>query len=60
MMLNRGKSNILQLGKNNPRHQYMLVAAHLESFFAEQNLWVLGNTTLNMTQQSDLTVMMGA
>ncbi|KAF4791658.1 hypothetical protein TURU_128414 [Turdus rufiventris] len=56
MMLNRGKSNILQLGKNNPR----LVAAHLESFFAEQDLWVLGNTTLNMTQQSDLTVMMGA
>lgn len=55
----RGKSNIVHLERNNPRHQYMLVAAYLENF-AEQDLWILRNTMVNMTQQHDPAVMKGA
>lgn len=39
-MLFKGKCQILHLGKNNPRHQYMLRAAQLESNLAEKNLGI--------------------
>lgn len=48
------------LGRNNPRHQYILVAAHLERFFVEQDLWILGDNMLNMMQWRGLAVMKGA
>lgn len=41
----RGKCQVLPLGKNSPRYQYML--GHLESSFAEKNMGVLANTKGN-------------
>ncbi|KAK4832368.1 LOW QUALITY PROTEIN: hypothetical protein QYF61_021967 [Mycteria americana] len=55
-ILNRGKCKVLHLGRNNPRHQYMLGAAQLESCLAEKELVVLGDIRLNMIQQCDLAV----
>ncbi|KAK4811158.1 hypothetical protein QYF61_019789 [Mycteria americana] len=42
MKFNKGKCQVLPLGKNNPMHQYMLGATQLESSFAEKDLGGLG------------------
>ena len=41
----------LPFGRDNPMHQYALGAAELESIFAEKDLRVLVDTTLNMSQK---------
>ncbi|GAB0183018.1 mitochondrial enolase superfamily member 1 [Grus japonensis] len=55
MQISKRKCKVLHLGKNNPRHQYMLGADWQESRFAEKDLGVLVDTTLNVSQQSVLT-----
>ncbi|GAB0202651.1 mitochondrial enolase superfamily member 1 [Grus japonensis] len=51
MQFNKGKCKVLHLGRNNPRHQYMLEADRLESSLEERDLRVLVDTKLNMIQQ---------
>ncbi|KAK4829071.1 hypothetical protein QYF61_002015 [Mycteria americana] len=51
---NKDMYQVLPLGRNNPRHQYMLEATHLESSMAEKNLGVLADTQLNVSQQCAL------
>lgn len=55
MLFIKGKCQILHLGKNKPRHQYMQRAAQLESSLAEKNLGIPVDTKLNMSQQHALT-----
>ncbi|KAK4828098.1 hypothetical protein QYF61_023460 [Mycteria americana] len=42
---------VLHLGRNNAKHQYMLGTTQLESSFAEKDLGVLVDTKLNMSYQ---------
>ncbi|KAK4816624.1 hypothetical protein QYF61_019323 [Mycteria americana] len=49
--LTRESCKVLHLGRNNPRQQYMLGAAQLESSLAEKVLEVLVDTKLNVSQQ---------
>ncbi|KAK4806877.1 hypothetical protein QYF61_012598 [Mycteria americana] len=51
MKFSKGKCQVLHLGRNNPRHQYMLGATQLESSLSEKDLGVLMDTRLNMSQQ---------
>ncbi|GAB0177311.1 mitochondrial enolase superfamily member 1 [Grus japonensis] len=51
---NKGKCRVLHLGRNSPMHQYMLGAAQLESSFAEKDLGVLMDNTMNVSQQCAL------
>ncbi|GAB0192620.1 mitochondrial enolase superfamily member 1 [Grus japonensis] len=51
MKSNKGKPTVLHLGRNNPRHQYMLGADQLESSLAEKALGVLVDTKLRVNQQ---------
>ena len=48
MQYNKGKYKVLHLGRNNPRHQYMLGATQLESSLAEKGLRILVDTKLNV------------
>lgn len=52
------KYKILHLGKNNPRLQYMLGAAQLESRLIEQDMWILVDTKLNGRQKGALAAKM--
>ena len=55
--LNKGKCQVLLLGRNNPRHhQYMLGAAQLESSSVEKAPGLLVDTKLNLIQPRRLTV----
>jgi len=51
MKFNKGKDRVLYLGRNNPMHQYRLVADLLESSSVERNLGVLVHDRLTMSQQ---------
>jgi len=51
MQFNKGKCNILHMGRNNPRHQYLLGADQLESSFTEKDLGILENAKLTMSHQ---------
>jgi len=51
MKLTEGKCKVVPLGRNNPRHQYMLGAAQLESSLAEKDLGILVDAKLSLNQQ---------
>lgn len=51
---NKEKYEVLHLGRKNPIHQYRLEATKLESSFAENDLEVLMDSKLNMSQQHAL------
>ena len=59
MKFNKGKCKALHLGRNNPRHLYMLGATHVEKSFAEKALEVLVDTKLNVSQQCTHSSMCG-
>ncbi|KAK4823861.1 hypothetical protein QYF61_007509 [Mycteria americana] len=40
VQFNKGKCKVLHLGRNNPRHQYILGAVQLGGSFAEKDLGV--------------------
>ena len=50
MKLNKGKCRVLNLQRNNPKHQYRLGSDPLECNFAEKDLGVLVDSRLTMNQ----------
>ncbi|GAB0203569.1 methylenetetrahydrofolate reductase [Grus japonensis] len=59
MQFNKGKSKVLHLGRNNPRHQYMLGATQLENRFPEKALEGLVYPKLNVRQHCALVAKKG-
>jgi len=55
MKFNKKKCQVLPLGRKNSMHCYMLRTNCLESSFTENDLGVLVDNKLNMTQQCALT-----
>jgi len=51
MNFNKGKFEVLHLGRTNPMHQYLLVATQLESILAEKDLGITVDMKLKMRQQ---------
>jgi len=48
---NKGKCRVLHLGRNNPMHQYRVVANLLESSSVERDLSLLVDDKLTKSQQ---------
>jgi len=54
MKVSKGKCEVLHLGRSSRMHQYRLGPDRLESSLAENDVGVLVDTTLNMSQQCTL------
>lgn len=50
MKLNKGRCKALHPGRNNPRHQHLLMATQMESSFVGSDLGVLVDAKLNTSQ----------
>jgi len=53
-LMNEGKCRVLHLGKNNPRHQYKLGTAFMESSEGEKDLGVLVDRRMTVSQHCAL------
>ncbi|PKU37005.1 hypothetical protein llap_12690 [Limosa lapponica baueri] len=54
VQFNKETCKVLHMGKNNPRHQYVLGLTQLENSVAEKDLGVLVDTRLNVKQKCAL------
>jgi len=54
MKFNKGKCQVLHLGRNNPTRQYILRTDQLERSLAEKDMGVLVGTKLTMSQKCAL------
>jgi len=59
MKFSKGKFRVMHLGRNNPKHQYMLGADLLECSSAERNLGVLVDSRPTRSQQCTLVAKKG-
>jgi len=60
LTFSKGKYKVLHLGRNNPMQEYMLAVIQLESSLAEEDLRILVDTSLNMSQQCALAEMVAS
>lgn len=54
LKVQQGKLEVLHMGKNNSRHQYMLWVTQTESSSSKKDLGVLVDTKMNISQQCAL------